>query len=270
MGKFIQPDSVIPDLTNPQAFNRYSYAYNNPIRYSDPTGHWPDWIDIGEIAENIVTSAVEVVAGAVYQVVRSTREAIPPSLNASQERMLESYNSPTTAFQVGRMIGAAVTIVGGAVATVGGAGVALAGTVECGTGVLCLAGAVQVAGGAVVATAGAYITVQAAIDLAEIGMAFADGGQGSGADSLEEDLTENVDMPDYDSPIDAETYKYSDPPGPEWEWRGPEESGSWFKPSTKEYLRSDFTEVHGPHYDWRDPAGNGWRIYFDNMLELKK
>lgn len=27
---------------NPQSLNRYSYVLNNPIRYSDPTGHWAD------------------------------------------------------------------------------------------------------------------------------------------------------------------------------------------------------------------------------------
>jgi len=25
---------------NPQALNRYSYVQNNPLRYTDPTGHW--------------------------------------------------------------------------------------------------------------------------------------------------------------------------------------------------------------------------------------
>ena len=28
---------------NPQALNRYSYVFNNPLRYTDPTGHWPKW-----------------------------------------------------------------------------------------------------------------------------------------------------------------------------------------------------------------------------------
>jgi RHS repeat-associated protein len=41
LGRFISPDSYIPDLTNPQDLNRYSYARNNPLKYSDPTGHFP-------------------------------------------------------------------------------------------------------------------------------------------------------------------------------------------------------------------------------------
>ena len=38
---FIQPDTIIPDLSNPQSWNRYSYVYNNPILYNDPSGHCP-------------------------------------------------------------------------------------------------------------------------------------------------------------------------------------------------------------------------------------
>ncbi|MBI3036915.1 RHS repeat-associated core domain-containing protein [Candidatus Woesearchaeota archaeon] len=35
---FTQPDLNIPDIYNPQDLNRYSYARNNPYRYTDPTG----------------------------------------------------------------------------------------------------------------------------------------------------------------------------------------------------------------------------------------
>jgi len=39
--KFTTPDSIIPDLTNPQSLNRYAYVQNNPLKYMDPTGHSP-------------------------------------------------------------------------------------------------------------------------------------------------------------------------------------------------------------------------------------
>ncbi len=39
LGRFIQPDTLIPDPTKPQVFNRYSYVANNPVNFNDPTGH---------------------------------------------------------------------------------------------------------------------------------------------------------------------------------------------------------------------------------------
>jgi RHS repeat-associated protein len=39
LGRFLQPDSIIPDQTNPQAWNRFSYVKNNPVNFNDPTGH---------------------------------------------------------------------------------------------------------------------------------------------------------------------------------------------------------------------------------------
>jgi len=34
-----QPDTIVPDPYNPQDWDRYSYTRNNPVRYTDPTGH---------------------------------------------------------------------------------------------------------------------------------------------------------------------------------------------------------------------------------------
>lgn len=42
IGRFIQADSIVPDPFDPQMLNRYSYVRNNPLRFSDPTGHSPD------------------------------------------------------------------------------------------------------------------------------------------------------------------------------------------------------------------------------------
>ena len=37
--RFTQPDTIIPNPHNPQDLNRYTYTRNNPIRYTDPSGH---------------------------------------------------------------------------------------------------------------------------------------------------------------------------------------------------------------------------------------
>jgi len=41
LGRWISPDTVVPDTRNPQSLNRYSYSFNNPIRYVDRDGHDP-------------------------------------------------------------------------------------------------------------------------------------------------------------------------------------------------------------------------------------
>ena len=39
LGRFLSPDSIVPNYANPQNLNRFSYVRNNPLRYTDPTGH---------------------------------------------------------------------------------------------------------------------------------------------------------------------------------------------------------------------------------------
>jgi RHS repeat-associated protein len=43
LGRAMQADDRIPDLSNPQSWNRYSYVMNNPLRYNDPSGHEPGY-----------------------------------------------------------------------------------------------------------------------------------------------------------------------------------------------------------------------------------
>ena len=41
LGRFTQPDTIIPGVASPQSWNRYSYVSNSPINLSDPEGHDP-------------------------------------------------------------------------------------------------------------------------------------------------------------------------------------------------------------------------------------
>ncbi|MCK5768584.1 MAG: RHS repeat-associated core domain-containing protein [Candidatus Atribacteria bacterium] len=51
IGRFITPDSIIPDPYDPQSLNRYSYCRNNPLIYVDPSGHEGNIGDYGGPAD---------------------------------------------------------------------------------------------------------------------------------------------------------------------------------------------------------------------------
>lgn len=38
-GRFISPDSTVPNAVDPQSLNRYAYVRNNPVNLADPTGN---------------------------------------------------------------------------------------------------------------------------------------------------------------------------------------------------------------------------------------
>jgi RHS repeat-associated protein len=37
--RMMQPDNIVPNIYDPQSLNPYSYAYNNPVLFTDPTGY---------------------------------------------------------------------------------------------------------------------------------------------------------------------------------------------------------------------------------------
>jgi len=45
LGRFNSADSMFGSAGNPQTLNRYAYTLNNPLRYTDPTGHDPSASD---------------------------------------------------------------------------------------------------------------------------------------------------------------------------------------------------------------------------------
>ncbi len=39
LGRFVSPDTIVPDPASSGGFNRYRYTRNNPLKYTDPSGH---------------------------------------------------------------------------------------------------------------------------------------------------------------------------------------------------------------------------------------
>jgi len=62
IGRFISPDTFIPNPANSQSYNRYSYVLNNALRYVDPTGHFNASInaDLTHGEANYLLTAVDV------------------------------------------------------------------------------------------------------------------------------------------------------------------------------------------------------------------
>lgn len=40
-GRFLSADTMVPNPADPRAFHRYAYVLNNPVAYTDPSGHAP-------------------------------------------------------------------------------------------------------------------------------------------------------------------------------------------------------------------------------------
>ena len=87
LGRFTSPDEPLAgeDPSSPQSWNLYSYGLNNPLLYSDPSGHNPCVDGVNPETGNIC----------------ATGTAQPPGLNQLEEMILRSLlNTVTTAAQV--------------------------------------------------------------------------------------------------------------------------------------------------------------------------
>lgn len=62
VGRFTSPDSLVPRPGNPQEFNRYSYAGNNPVNNIDPDGH--SWKSFWKsLVGGVIGAAVGIISG---------------------------------------------------------------------------------------------------------------------------------------------------------------------------------------------------------------
>jgi RHS repeat-associated protein len=44
IGRFISADTIVQNPADPQSLNRYSYVFNNPLKYVDPSGNIVDFV----------------------------------------------------------------------------------------------------------------------------------------------------------------------------------------------------------------------------------
>ena len=153
IGKFTQPDSIIPHPGNPQSFNRYSYVINNPLRYTDPTGH-DFWESLNDFW-----------IGATHQ---WAYDNLPPS--QARENALGIKPNETIETTVGRHVGNLVALGQGIAETVVGintvVGGGLGGAATCleTAGGGCAAGGAVMGVGVAVTVHGLAVETQAALE----------------------------------------------------------------------------------------------------------
>ncbi len=131
-----------------QAFDRYAYVGNNPLRYTDPTGH------------NFWDTVRGFTVGLVSEVIRTNFGFIPQVQEA-----LAVNSSESQATIAGRVVGDVVNIAIG-VAEVGeGITIGTGGTVASCLGTACVAAVVTVGAGVAVSANGATVVLNAAASL---------------------------------------------------------------------------------------------------------
>lgn len=54
IGRFISEDTYEGQIHEPLSLNRYTYVYNNPLIYIDPSGHIPTVMEAAKMAEDII------------------------------------------------------------------------------------------------------------------------------------------------------------------------------------------------------------------------
>ncbi|HEY0158555.1 MAG TPA: DUF6531 domain-containing protein [Thermoanaerobaculia bacterium] len=69
LGRFIQQDSYRGNVGNPPSLHRYVYVYNNPIRYTDPSGHNPVAVAAGVLGAGIAIGAELLAALLLYLII---------------------------------------------------------------------------------------------------------------------------------------------------------------------------------------------------------
>ncbi|MCP3940137.1 MAG: hypothetical protein GY710_01465 [Desulfobacteraceae bacterium] len=110
IGVFITADTIVPDPTNPQTMNRYSYCGNNPLIYVDPSGHFSWKKFIGELLFDPVTASANALADIGIDLTPSnTIQNIMTGINNGMQNSV----SPANAIANGGGLGGLAWLIGG-------------------------------------------------------------------------------------------------------------------------------------------------------------
>ena len=71
IGRFLSPDTYIQAPQNSQNYNRYSYVLNNPLKYTDPSGHFFNFI-VGAIFAFVASQSDNAVIRTIGSIVGMT------------------------------------------------------------------------------------------------------------------------------------------------------------------------------------------------------
>ncbi len=121
IGRFVSADSMVPSPGNPQNLNRYTYCLNNPLIYTDPTGHFKFSTFLKSFVTGIAGGAAFVLTGGAAAPLLSA-EFIGASMAAGA-----AAGATSAALNGGNIIQGA--LFGTALGAVGGIGVGIVGPV---------------------------------------------------------------------------------------------------------------------------------------------
>jgi hypothetical protein len=90
LNRWTQPDTIIPDLYNPQNLNRFTYVTNNPILYNDPSGHCEIVCAVVLIVAALValTAGPQVIEMGTPKIVAATQD---PVAFSAQLKLSQAY-----------------------------------------------------------------------------------------------------------------------------------------------------------------------------------
>lgn len=135
LGRFAQADTIIPGAGDPQAWDRYAFVNNNPLRYTDPDGHGP----VGDYFTGLILELGRTLAW----------------FSPQAQKDLAIQPSESDAMLAGGLTTDVAAMVAGAGAITEGASGAGVGVAACATGAGCIVSGVVVASGGALILMGA-------------------------------------------------------------------------------------------------------------------